>query len=215
VQAQGFRLFDLSANPQSRMVMPYPGIMDYFLPDGTRFYAYTVHGQIMDGDALYFRDVLIPANQEIKNKFKPIDFLKLAAFYELYYHNDAAAEVIVNFREQIRQIADCDLLLNLLTPPLKGEKLSYSEYMAKYFDPKTSFALSAVEAPPLPPQGGEARGGDGSVDMEFHHRALSEATALSSQREAVLRDELRRVYNSISWRVTKPLRAIKRLLSGR
>ena len=140
LQEQGFRLFDIAAYPQSRRVLPYPGVSDYFMPDGTRFYAYTSHGQVMDGDALYFRDVLIEKNLDFRNRLSPVELLKLAAFYELYHHNDAAAEVFTVFREQLENIVDCDKMLDLLTPEIFNEKLGYADYLKKYFDPRISFS---------------------------------------------------------------------------
>ena len=181
LQAQGFRLFDISGNKQSRVALPYPGLTDYFLPNGKRFYAYTVQGQVMDGDALYFRDPLISRNKASRESLRPIDVLKFAAFYELYHHNDAAAELILGFREALQSIVDCDLLLDLLTPALKGKKLSYQAYMAKYFHADTSFANSMEE----------------SVASDHLSPAMD---------ESALRDELRRVYASRSWRITEPLR---------
>lgn len=142
LQSLGLRMFDISANAQSRRVMPFPGVNDYVLPNGKRFYAYTIHGQVMDGDALYFRDMFLPCNRKIMADLRPMDALKLAALYELYYHNDAAAELIVAFCDRLPHSVDCEHLLNLLTPPLQGEKLSYRKYVAKYFDPQTSFAPS-------------------------------------------------------------------------
>ena len=187
LQAQGFRLFDISGNKQSRVALPYAGLTDYFLPDGKRFYAYTVQGQVMDGDALYFRDPLILKNKTNRENLRPIDVLKLAAFYELYHHNDAAAELILSFRQPLQAIVDCDLLLNLLTPPLKGEKLSYQAYMARYFHPDTLFAPSPEE------------------------RLAPVADGTAATHEAALKEELRRVYASKSWRLTRPLRSFSEL----
>ena len=150
LQEDGFRLFDLSTNPQSRIALPYPGHADYFMPDGRRFYAYTTHGQIMDGDALYFRDVLIAKNLEIRKQLHGVDLLKLAAFFELYHHNDSAAEVILTFREQLEPLVDCDKLLDLLTPRLLGRKLSYADYLQTYFDPRTSFSSPGPKRRVLP-----------------------------------------------------------------
>ena len=152
LQEEGFRLFDIAAYPQSRRVLPYPGINDYFMPDGTRFYAYTTHGQVMDGDALYFRDMLIEKNSDLGKSISPVKLLKLAALYELYHHNDAA-EVIITFREQLESIVDCDMLLDLLTPELCGQKLGYADYIKTYFDPETSFSNSAPVNNSVPPIG--------------------------------------------------------------
>lgn len=174
MQAHGFRLFDLSANRQSRVALPYGVTEDHFLPDGRRFFAYTEHGQVMDGDALYFRDLLLPKNEAVKAKLRPVDVLKLAALYELYHHNDAAAELVLHNREVLSPLANCEKLLNLLTPVWKGERLAYSAYMASYFHP--------------------------------HNRRTAPPEA------EALRAELEKVYASVSWRITSPLRKLKALL---
>lgn len=210
LQAQGFRLFDISSNPQSRRAMPYPGTMDFFLPDGQRFYAYTVHGQVMDGDALYFRDLLLPQNRALAESLSGKDLLKLAALYEIYHHNDAAAELIQAFRGKIGEIVDCDALLDHLTPDFFGAKLSYPAYLETYFHPETRFAvppaapvpasLSVVPSEPSPAE-------DISAATSFV--AAQAATEIAS-----LQRELGQMRASTSWRLTRPLRALRRLLRG-
>lgn len=143
LQSQGFRLFNIGTNFQSRRDMPYPGITDYFLPNGERFYAYTTHGQAMDGDALYFRDLLLEQNRSIAEALDPLDLLKFAAFFEIYHHNDAAAELIIKYRNKINKIFDFNTLLNKLTPKILGEKLSYNQYIVNYFHRDTTFNSSS------------------------------------------------------------------------
>ena len=123
----GFRMFDLQYYHQSRHVLPYPGLSDYRTPQGERFFAYTTHGQIMNGDALYFRDLLIPANQELRANATGIQLLKAAAFLEIYCFNDCAAELIVMHQAQLAGIVDWPQLLELLTPEVSGEKLSHKD----------------------------------------------------------------------------------------
>src|SRR6202008_3567829 len=77
LQARGFRLFDMHFSHQSRRVLPYEGLADYRLPNGERFFAYTAHGQVMDGDVLYFRDLLIAANSQIRAQTEPVQLLKM------------------------------------------------------------------------------------------------------------------------------------------
>ena len=129
----GFRLFDMHFSHQSRRVLPYKGVADYWLPSGERFFAYTVHGQIMDGDALYFRDLLISANQEVRASVAAVQLLKAASLFEIYSLNDCAAELIIEHRDRLGQIVNCDELLDLLTPRFRGRKLKYEQYMKAYF----------------------------------------------------------------------------------
>jgi FkbM family methyltransferase len=136
VRRLGFRLFDMQYSHQSRRVLPYPGLQDYRLPNGERFFAYTRHGQVMDGDALYFRDLLIRVNAPIVALASAAQLLKAAALFEIYSLSDCAAELILANRERLAPHVDCERLLDLLTPPINGRKLSYRAYVEAYFDPK-------------------------------------------------------------------------------
>ena len=82
---------------------------------------------------LYFPDLLIPANQAIRAGFTPVQLLKAAALFEIYALNDCAAELIIANRERLDGKVDCDQLLDLLTPRLRGRRLKYREYMSAYF----------------------------------------------------------------------------------
>lgn len=136
VQAFGFRLFGMQFTHQSRRALPYPSLADYRLPTGERFFAYTTCGQVMDGDALYFRDLLIPANAGIRSQATAIQLLKAAAFFEIYSLNDCAAELVMAHRELLQPVVDCDDLLDRLTPRLRSQKTGFAEYIEAYFDPK-------------------------------------------------------------------------------
>lgn len=145
LRKSGFRLFDMQFTHQSRRALPYPGLDDYRLPTGERFFAYTSHGQIMDGDALYFRDLLLAANGSLRAQATATQLLKAAALFEIYCLNDCAAELILAHREKLAGHADCDRLLDLLTPRLRGQQVGYEAYLKAYFDPS-----SPVIADPLP-----------------------------------------------------------------
>ncbi len=143
VRQSGFRLYDLKFHYQSRHALPYPGLANYRTTDGQRFFAYTTHGQMMDGDALYFRDLLVPANRQSRASASVSRLLKAAAFYELYCLNDCAAELIIEHREQLASKVDCDRLLDLLTPPAANSQ-GYKAYVARYFDPNRGVIAAAT-----------------------------------------------------------------------
>jgi hypothetical protein len=140
----------------------------------------------MDGDALYFRDLLIPTNHAIRAGARSGQLLKVAAFFEIYALNDCAAEIIVKHRETLAPHVDCDLLLDLLTPPHEGKRLPYRDYVEAYFAPDSRFVASSPIA--------------------------ADARQLAVQVEQ-LSGELRRVYGSNSWRITSPLRHVVQFLS--
>jgi FkbM family methyltransferase len=129
----GFRLYDLQFYHQSREALPYPGLYDYRLPSGERFFAYTTHGQIQDGDALYFRDPMIAANRDRVSALSAETLLKLCALLEIYSFNDCAAELIVAFRSHLSTKVDCDRLLDLLASGVVGGTVGYAEYRQRYF----------------------------------------------------------------------------------
>jgi len=130
----GFHLYNLEFYHQSRKVLPYPGIADFRLPSGERFFAYTHQGQIQDGNALYFRDLLLPQNGERADKLTSRDVLKLCAFYEIYSLNDCAAELIVSYRPRLESIVDCGRLLDLLASGVAGTEVGYQDYLRRYFE---------------------------------------------------------------------------------
>ena len=136
IQPFGFRIYGLHFTHQSRRALPYPGLADYRLPNGERFFAYTTHGQVMDGDALYFRDLLLPVNGSMRRGLSATRLLKAAAFFEIYSLNDCAAELVLAHRELIQPLIDCDELLDRLAPPVKGENVGFNEYIRAYFDPR-------------------------------------------------------------------------------
>jgi FkbM family methyltransferase len=135
LQGQGLRLFDLQVNHQSRRFLPYPGVSDFRLPNGERFFAYTTHGQIQDGDVLYFRDFLIEANRVAWQEISPASLLKLCSFMEIYSFNDCAAELIEAFRAPLNSVVDCDTLLTLLASGMAGKQISHRQYLQEYFHP--------------------------------------------------------------------------------
>lgn len=142
----GFRLFNMCFTRQSRHALPYPSLADTRTPDGKKFYSYTQRGQIMDGDALYFRDLLIDANSAIAASASPTQILKTAALFEIYCLNDCAAELILAHRSRLSHLVDCDLLLDMLTTPMRRKKTGYRAYLAEYF--RTDSAV-LVEAEPV------------------------------------------------------------------
>lgn len=131
----GLRLYGLQYFHQSRRALPYPGLGDYRRPTGERFFAYTTAGQIQDGDALYLRDLLVPANRDVLHAMTAGRLLKLAVLYELYRLSDCAAELILARRDKIGSLVDCDRLLDILASDMQGSPTSYNEYLARYFAP--------------------------------------------------------------------------------
>ena len=127
--SRGFRLYDLETNRHSRKALPYPGMADYRTPAGERFFAYTTRGQVQDGDALYFRDLVAGAAS-------PLAMLKLCALMEIYSLNDCAAELIAANRDSLRPHVGPGHLLDLLCSGIVGHSTCYQDYLgANFQDP--------------------------------------------------------------------------------
>lgn len=135
LQPWGLRLYGLDFSQQSRAALPYPGSATYRLATGEGFFAYTTQGQIQDGNALYFRDLLIPENRPALQQYSPTRLLKLAALFELYSLNDCAAELIEATRARLEDAVDTNHLLDLLASGITGEPTSYQDYLTRYFAP--------------------------------------------------------------------------------
>ncbi|MEA2812096.1 MAG: hypothetical protein QOJ17_6237 [Rhodospirillaceae bacterium] len=119
--AAGFELFDLDLYRYTRRALPYPYLYDYRDDAGQPVAGPTVQGQPLIGDALYFRDGLTAAQP-----------MKLACLFEVFGLNDCAAEVVQAHRSAFAPWADPDLLLGLLVPEVKGEKLSFPDHIARH-----------------------------------------------------------------------------------
>ena len=114
--SRGFMLYGLWTGRQSRLALPYPGPRMQHA-DGSRFHAATSGGQVMDGDALYFRDPL-------KLHLTRNQILRSACLFELYDLKDCAAELLCERAKE----ADVDVprCLDLLAGG------SFRQYMEAY-----------------------------------------------------------------------------------
>jgi|CXWL01.1.fsa_nt_gi FkbM family methyltransferase len=113
---RGFMLYDLWIGKQSRKALPYPGPR-VSSSDGKRFFASTSGGQVMDGDALYFRDPMLL-------KLSGSQVRRAACLLELWGLNDCAAELLIDREKD----ADVDLIhcLDLLAGG------SFKSYLERY-----------------------------------------------------------------------------------
>lgn len=111
---KGFMLYDMKFTRQSRKALPYRGpVMNW--ANGERFHAYTDSGQVMDGDALYFRDPM-------RLKMTRNQILKAACLFETFQLNDCAAELLMTQEAGL----DVERCLDLLCGG------SFATYMANY-----------------------------------------------------------------------------------
>jgi FkbM family methyltransferase len=120
-RSAGLQLYDLDLYHFSRRALPYPHLYDSRDSAGRPVAGPTIQGQVLSSDALYFRDGLTTE--------RPV---KLACLFEIFGFNDCAAELLQARREAFTKWADPDLLLGLLVPEVKGQKLPFAEHVARH-----------------------------------------------------------------------------------
>ena len=139
MRKNGYCLFAMSVHRYSRADLPsqfeYPML------------AKTVSGQPIWGDLVYFRDAASSEYPKIwARELSTTKLLKLACLFELFSLPDCAAELINKYSSKIADIVSPNKLLDLLTPPLHGESLSYEQYMKRFREDPYSFYPRAATA---------------------------------------------------------------------
>jgi hypothetical protein len=139
----GFALFGLTSRSYSRTDLPAPFEHE--------IYAQTRFGQPYQGDAIYVRDLAAPHFAASAADFPPDKLIKLACIYELIGLPDCAAEVLNLFAPRLSPFGDLEPLLDALTPPLLGERLTYREYIARFnSEPQLFLPSAAAQSAPAP-----------------------------------------------------------------
>ncbi len=122
----GFELYDLDTYRFSKRALPYPFLYSNYSPTGTPTAGPSIQGQVMWGDALYFRDFL--GTQETPSVRRLVG---MACLFEVFGLNDCAAELILAHRSKFESVAPVATLLDLLVPEVKSSRLSYKEYIER------------------------------------------------------------------------------------
>jgi Methyltransferase FkbM domain len=136
LREQGFTLFGLTTRRYSRTDLPAPFEREA--------YAFTHFGQPYQGDAIYLRDLAADHLSDLAADYPPDKLIKLACVYELAGLPDCAAEMLNRFERRLAEFGDRAPLLDALTPPLLGERLSYREYIARFKRSPELFLPSAA-----------------------------------------------------------------------
>jgi FkbM family methyltransferase len=135
MRAHGFDLFALTTRPYSLAALPRP--FQFAYPFG----AQTTQGRPLQGDALYLRDYGHARPDRDLSSWSDDQLLKLGALYALFGLIDAAAGLVLHFRERLQARLDVDAALDVMTqetqdsePELWTERrfASYGDYIAAY-----------------------------------------------------------------------------------
>jgi hypothetical protein len=124
MREQGYALFGVTVRRYSRTDLPAP--FEY------ETYAQTRFGQPYQGDAIYVRDLAAHYEDYLANTYAADKLIKLASLYELIGLPDCAAEVFNRFEQRLGEFGGLEPLRDALTPSLRGERLTYRQYLAKF-----------------------------------------------------------------------------------
>jgi hypothetical protein len=138
MRERGYTLFGVTVRTYSRTDLPAPFALEAFAQ--ARF------GQPYQGDAIYVRDLAAPYEEDLANAYAAGKLIKLASLYELIGLPGCAAEVLNQFEQRLGGFGEVEPLLDALTPPLPGERLTYRQYRAK-FEAEPHLFLPSSERP--------------------------------------------------------------------
>jgi hypothetical protein len=128
MKAHGFELFGLTTRRYSMAALPGR----YVHP----FPAEASYGRLMQGDALYARDLASPEHDDFTARAGPGKLLNLIAIFAAFDLPDCAAEIALRFETGLRGICDTRRVLDLLAAqaqgPFRRRPLTYREYMARF-----------------------------------------------------------------------------------
>jgi hypothetical protein len=123
LKGAGFELFDLSVRRYTTRYLPGRFVGDSAGP--------TAGGRVLQGDALYARDLVNVRTRHARD-WTPTHILKLCCVFDLFGLPDCAAELLVEFREELREIVDARTLLDRLVPARFGRRVRYDDFVAAF-----------------------------------------------------------------------------------
>jgi FkbM family methyltransferase len=125
LKSAGFELFDLTTRHYSMAALPAPYV--YSVPAQSHW------GRILQGDAIYFRDLAAPENAELAASMQPSKLAKLAALFAMFGLPDCAADLLVRSQSQLSGYLDNQKCLEtLVQQAAPGGQMTYAEYMQEF-----------------------------------------------------------------------------------
>jgi hypothetical protein len=133
LKARGFELFALSTRRYSASALP------------SRFLGRagpTEHGRVLQGDAMYARDLASGLYDDLAGSLSPDKLLNLMAIFAIFGLPDCAAEAALQFRAALSKQFDVDKMLDLLAAQEAGSaagNASYRRRIARFERDPNSF----------------------------------------------------------------------------
>jgi FkbM family methyltransferase len=134
LKARGFELFNMSQRHYSTTALPSKFV--YHLPAATEV------GRLLQGDAVYLRDLASPLYDAMAQRMGAQKLLNLACLFACFGLPDCAAELLVNRRGIVAKAGDVDAMLDLLAAQMQAESeapLSYKEWVGRFAEQDRMF----------------------------------------------------------------------------
>jgi FkbM family methyltransferase len=128
MKARGFELFDLTGVRRYSLA----ALPSRYLHE---FPAETETGRILQGDALYLRDLGHPEYRQLADRLGPDKLLNLICLFAVFNLADCAADIAIQFRDRLSALCDVDHVLDLLAVQAQGtagQGLSYRQFMERF-----------------------------------------------------------------------------------
>lgn len=126
LRSWGFELFDLTTRRCSVSALPAP-----FRYENSPYE--TLHGRILQGDALYLRDPCGWTKHPAASvPLTPHQLLKLACLFELFQAPDHAAELLAAHTEILAPLAEVRPLLHLLANEIDPSLENYDQFLERF-----------------------------------------------------------------------------------
>ena len=120
LKARGFELFHLTTRHYSTAALPSKFL--YREPGPTEF------GRVLQGDAMYARDLASRLYTGFAAALSADKILNLAAIFALFNLPDCAAETVQSFRSKLSSLCDVDQVLDLLAEQANKTVLGGGDY---------------------------------------------------------------------------------------
>lgn len=183
LREHGFVLFDLQPRRYSRAALPAPFVYD--VP------AETTSGQLLWGEAVYFRDLAAPGYERMwPYEVTSERVIKLACLFDLFDLPDCAAELLINRGRFLAQDVRNDLLDQLTS----GTAGSYAAHVGAFERDFTLFYPARMRPRDDASVPGPGPTDDADVVQNFETatiRALRERAAKLTYKNLALREKLR------------------------
>ena len=150
MRARGFELLALDVRNYAMSALPSPFAIT--AP------AQSVTGRPFQAEAFYARDPAGPDWSDLGAAMRPEKLAKLAAIFSVWNQPDAAAEILLTFREKVADVFDVDVGLEILAGQAQAQTgalsaMSYANYI-NAFEAGTPNFYPAPWLPAVPPTAG-------------------------------------------------------------